>query len=74
MPMTRSGLSSLMGYAPGGVVDLADIEDANEIINSESFNEVSSDIGDQSAGIAGLLTSYKKKLMKPTEKISSPET
>jgi hypothetical protein len=28
MPMTRSGLSSLMGYQEGGGVDLADIPDA----------------------------------------------
>ena len=28
--MSRTGLSSLMGYAPGGVVDLADVPDATE--------------------------------------------
>ena len=31
MPMSRTGLSSLMGYAPGGAVDLADIPDANVV-------------------------------------------
>jgi Sec-independent protein translocase protein TatA len=70
MPMTRSGLSSLMGYAPGGGVDLADIEDANEIINSESSNEVSSDIGDQSAGIAGLT---QEELLKEFNKMQGGE-
>jgi hypothetical protein len=70
MPMTRSGLSSLMGYAPGGGVDLADIEDANEIINSESFNEVSSDIGDQPAGIASLT---QEELLKEFNKMQGGE-
>jgi len=59
-----------MGYAPGGGVDLADIEDANEIINSESSNEVSSDIGDQPAGIASLT---QEELLKEFNKMQGGE-
>ena len=82
MPMSRTGLSSLMGYANGGDLfggstnfkddtqDLADIEDANEIINSASSNEVSSDIGDQSAGIAGLT---QEELLKEFNKMQGGE-
>mgnify|MGYP003634384944 FL=1 len=82
MPMSRTGLSSLMGYANGGDIfggstnfkddtqDLADIEDANEIINSASSNEVSSDIGDQSAGIAGLT---QEELLKEFNKMQGGE-
>ena len=70
MPMSRTGLSSLMGYQEGGGVDLADIEDANEIINSASSNEVSSDIGDQSAGIAGLT---QEELLKEFNKMQGGE-
>ena len=80
--MSRTGLSSLMGYANGGDIfggstnfkddtqDLADIEDANEIINSASSNEVSSDIGDQSAGIAGLT---QEELLKEFNKMQGGE-
>ena len=80
--MSRTGLSSLMGYANGGDLfggstnfkddtqDLADIEDANEIINSASSNEVSSDIGDQSAGIAGLT---QEELLKEFNKMQGGE-
>ena len=68
--MSRTGLSSLMGYALGGGVDLADIEDANEIINSESSNEVSSDIGDQPAGIASLT---QEELLKEFNKMQGGE-
>ena len=82
MPMSRTGLSSLMGYAKGGDIfgtstnfvedtkDLADIEDANEIINSESSNEVSSDIGDQPAGIASLT---QEELLKEFNKMQGGE-
>jgi len=82
MTMSRAGLSSLMGYANGGDLfggstnfkddtqDLADIEDANEIINSASSNEVSSDIGDQSAGIAGLT---QEELLKEFNKMQGGE-
>jgi|TARA_R110002072_G_scaffold297707_1_gene470747 hypothetical protein len=71
-----------MGYANGGDIfggstnfkddtqDLADIEDANEIINSASSNEVSSDIGDQSAGIAGLT---QEELLKEFNKMQGGE-
>ena len=74
MPMSRTGLSSLMGYAKGGDIfgtstnfvedtkDLADIEDANEIINSANSDEGISDTAEQPSGIAGLTQEELLKL------------
>jgi hypothetical protein len=65
MPMTRSGLSSLMGYANGGDIfggdtnfrddtkDLDQIIDVNDLLDSSS-NDDTDDVGSQSSGIAGL--------------------
>lgn len=53
MPMTRSGLSSLMGYQEGGGVDLADIPDANVQSESQSNNQPSSQ-----SGLASMLQMY----------------
>jgi hypothetical protein len=53
MAMTRSGLSSLMGYALGGGVDLADIPDANVQSESQSNNQPSSQ-----SGLASMLQMY----------------
>jgi len=70
MPMSRTGLSSLMGYAPGGAVDLADIEDANEIINSANSDEGISDTAKQPLGIAGLT---QEELLKLFNKMQGDE-
>jgi len=70
MPMSRTGLSSLMGYAPGGAVDLADIEDANEIINSANSDEGISDTAEQPLGIAGLT---QEELLKLFNKMQGDE-
>ena len=68
--MSRTGLSSLMGYAPGGAVDLADIEDANEIINSANSDEGISDTAKQPLGIAGLT---QEELLKLFNKMQGDE-
>jgi hypothetical protein len=53
MPMSRTGLSSLMGYAPGGAVDLADIPDANEVPSIyESYLKTVGDIKESPLNIA----------------------
>ena len=63
-----------MGYAKGGDIfgtstnfvedtkDLADIEDANEIINSANSDEGISDTAEQPSGIAGLTQEERLKL------------
>ena len=68
MPMSRTGLSSLMGYqegggvsefeqmlnnAPAGSIDLADIPDANVQSESQSNNQPSSQ-----SGLASMLQMY----------------
>jgi len=82
MPMSRTGLSSLMGYAKGGDIfgtstnfvedtkDLADIEDANEIINSANSDEGISDTAEQPSGIAGLT---QEELLKLFNKMQGDE-
>jgi len=72
MTMSRAGLSSLMGYAPGGGVDLADIDDANEIINSTNDTGVdtggdTADIASQSSGIAGLTNEQLLEMISKSE-------
>ena len=59
-----------MGYAPGGAVDLADIEDANEIINSANSDEGISDTAEQPLGIAGLT---QEELLKLFNKMQGDE-
>ena len=59
-----------MGYAPGGAVDLADIEDANEIINSANSDEGISDTAKQPLGIAGLT---QEELLKLFNKMQGDE-
>ena len=51
--MSRSGLSSLMGYAPGGGVDLADIPDANVQSESQANTQPS-----PQGGLASMLQLY----------------
>jgi len=53
MPMSRTGLSSLMGYQEGGGVDLADIPDANVRSESQPNNQPSSQ-----GGLASMLQMY----------------